>query len=103
MHTHFCAGIVTYTPDPYLRLRVVGSIIDQIPFQVIIDNASENRDEIIYSINGFSKIKLMCNSSNAWIAAAINQIGEFSKAHDCTCFFTLTKQDSLMQVIKYYE
>lgn len=94
MRPQFCAGIVTYNPDPSLLLRAIGSIIDQIPFLVIIDNASKNRDEIINSINGFSKIKLICNSRNVGIATALNQIGEFSKVHNCTWFLTLD-QDSI--------
>lgn len=94
MHTQFCAGIVTYNPSLDLLLRAVSSIIDQISSLVIIDNASKNIDGIINSLNGFSKIKFICNRSNLGIATALNQIGEFSKANGYTWFLTLD-QDSI--------
>lgn len=94
MPSHFCAGIVTYNPSLDLLLRAVSSIIDQISSLVIIDNASKNIDGIINSLKGFSKIEFICNKSNVGIATALNQIGEFSKAHGYDWFLTLD-QDSI--------
>lgn len=94
MNTQFCAGIVTYNPSLDLLLQAVGSIINQISSLVIIDNASKNIYGIINSLKRFSKIEFICNKSNVGIATALNQIGEFSKAHDCAWFLTLD-QDSI--------
>lgn len=94
MHSHFCAGIVTYNPSLDLLLQAVGSIINQTSSLVIIDNASKNIDGIINSLKRFSKIEFICNKSNVGIATALNQIGEFAKAHDCAWFLTLD-QDSI--------
>ncbi len=64
-----CAGIVTFNPDVELLKNNISSIKDQVCEIIIVDNGSKN-------INQFAEtdIKMIRNTENIGIAAALNQI-----------------------------
>jgi len=90
-----CAGIVLYNPDIGRLSDNISSIISQVNEIVLIDNASDNKEEIQELISGNTK-KISCirNNSNCGIAYALNQILKFAENHGYPLFLTLD-QDSV--------
>ena len=68
------AGIVSYNPD-LARLREnILAIAGQVEHTLVIDNASENRENIRKLIAGMEHVSLRSNTENLGVAAALNQI-----------------------------
>lgn len=68
-----CAGIVTYNPNIELLGENINSIIDQVEVIYLVDNGSNNINEIKRRFNK-STIFIIENDSNLGIAAALNQL-----------------------------
>ena len=68
------AGIVSYNPD-LARLREnILAIAGQVEHTLVIDNASENRENIRKLIAGMEHVSLLSNTENLGMATALNQI-----------------------------
>lgn len=88
------AGIVLFNPD-IERLRInIENIIDQVDELILIDNNSENIQDINELLSRFPSIILHINSKNEGIAKALNQIFDYSDRSDCT-WTLLLDQDSV--------
>lgn len=97
------AGIVTYNPDIERLSLNINSILKQVNTLVIIDNNSENYNEI-EKIADNRKIILVHNNVNVGIGAALNQIVE--KLHSFNMNWALLlDQDSIIdeEIIFNYE
>lgn len=86
-----CAGIVTYNPDIELLNKNVQRLKEQIGDAIIIDNASENLDEIKKVFSG----KIITNSTNLGIAHALNQLMLYAKENGFKWAVSLD-QDSIL-------
>lgn len=69
-----CCGIVTYNSKISLLEKNILSIKNQVSEIFIVDNGSNNLDEIILLIQKFKSIKLIINKENEGIAKALNQL-----------------------------
>lgn len=69
-----CAGIVTYNPNMSRLQENIDSIISQVGKIFLVDNGSENNNEIkeTYKLN--SNIVLIENKKNMGVATALNQM-----------------------------
>ena len=86
------AGIVTYNPDIERLTENLDSVRKQnVDELVIIDNGSDNVDEIGKTLEGVSLIR---NSKNLGIAKALNQIFQYADKAGCNLVITLD-QDSV--------
>ena len=90
-----CAGIILYNPDLNRLVENIDSIISQVNEVVIIDNASNNSDEIQICLkNKGEKLVYLRNHENFGIAKALNQILDFAVQRYYDAFITLD-QDSI--------
>jgi rhamnosyltransferase len=97
------AGIVLYNPDLERLKENINSIIDQVDEVLLVDNGSENFDEVMNKFN-VEKIKMIRNYRNTGIAAALNQILEYSLMNNVEWALTLD-QDSVVanNIIQEYK
>ena len=72
----FCAGIVTYQPDLPRLVENIRSTVNQVDKIYIVDNASENINEIYQLVKSFTNIVIIENNDNYGIAKALNQMCE---------------------------
>lgn len=68
------AGIVTYNPHIQRLKENIEAVIAQVDLVIIVDNGSENIEELKKAWEAHEKIQLICNKENKGIAAALNQI-----------------------------
>lgn len=88
------AGIVTYNPDIDRLENNINAIIKQVNELIIVDNASNNKQEIIDLLKQYKNVHLIVNESNKGIAKALNQICDKAcKLHAKWCL--LLDQDSV--------
>ncbi len=91
---NICAGIVTYNPD-IIRLREnVNAISSQIREIYVVDNGSENIEEIKRLTVDYDGIYLVKNDRNKGIAKALNQIISEAEKHGY-CWVITLDQDSV--------
>ena len=88
------AGIVTYNPDIERLKENINSIMSQVSQIVIVDNGSDNVEDICSMIEGNSGICMVWNEENGGIAKALNQIMHFADEHNWDWVLTLD-QDSV--------
>lgn len=69
-----CAGIVTYNPSIERLALNINSIIHQVDRVYIVDNASNNIEEVKKLFSGIFGIVIIQNSDNRGIATALNQM-----------------------------
>ena len=87
------AGIVTYNPNLTKLRENLSAVVTQVTHTVIIDNGSENANDIKELATGFSNVEVIFNAENRGIASALNQI--FNKASDEAAEYVITlDQDS---------
>lgn len=100
----FLAGIVLYNPELGRLKENLEAIIPQVKRVVLVDNASENIDEIVSLLNLYPNCDLMQNKKNEGIAYALNQILEYAEEKGFKWFLTLD-QDSVCSsdLLKVYE
>lgn len=68
-----CAGIVTYNPDIKLLKHNIDSIINQVSMIIVVDNGSDNFDEISNFLDEY-RVIIVKNEKNKGIAYALNQL-----------------------------
>lgn len=98
-----CAGIVLFNPEINRLKENIFSIIKQVPMLILIDNKSDNINEVKELIKDINKIILIENCENKGIANALNVILEVSSKHNFDWVLTLD-QDSVAdgQLIEKY-
>lgn len=89
------AGIVTFNPDKERLLENISAINNQVGKLVIVDNGSDNIDEIEACKTQFPEMIVYKFGNNRGIAAALNRIGEFAVSENYDYFLTLD-QDSVV-------
>lgn len=95
MDNEILVGIVTCNPDiERLKLNIL-AVKNQAVYVAIIDNDSNNIDEIKKLINSFEEIILVQNEENKGVAYALNQIGDIALKRQFKAFLTLD-QDSII-------
>lgn len=94
MNEKYCAGIVLYNPEIKRLEENISKISKQVKQLILIDNKSNNIEEIKKVISKYNNIELIENKNNMGIAYALNQILDFSKSKKYTWFLTLD-QDSV--------
>lgn len=98
------AGIVLYNPEIERLKENLLSISCQVDLVILIDNASDNIEDIRLLLTQFNNAELICNSENLGIAKALNQIGNLALDVGADWYLTLD-QDSVCQpgLIREYE
>ena len=94
MEVKVSAGFVTYNPNIELLGGAIESIRCQVETIYIVDNKSQNIDEIILLVSSLDNVILFRNDKNLGIAAALNQIADASEGGGFQWFLTLD-QDSV--------
>lgn len=90
-----CAGIVLYNPDLKRLSENICSIINQVNEVILIDNASDNSNEIQEYLEGLQySVEYVRNDHNGGIAKALNEILDFASQNGYEYFITLD-QDSV--------
>lgn len=100
-----CTGIVLFNPEINRLKDNIYSIIKQVPLLVLIDNKSDNIDQVKDLIKNIKNIILIENCENKGIAQALNVILEVSYKQGYDWVLTLD-QDSVADehlVEKYKE
>ena len=89
------AGIVLYNPE-IKRLRLnIEAVAGQVSEILLVNNGSDNTEQIMTLIKGKKNITLIDNKKNIGIAAALNEIGEYALKKNIDMFLTLD-QDSVI-------
>lgn len=86
------AGIVLYNPDIQRLEKNIAAIFPQVETIILIDNHSENLDEIKKFMK--NNMVLIENGDNLGVAHALNQMMEYSYLHEYDWVITLD-QDSI--------
>lgn len=94
MNEKTVAGIVTFNPDIKRLKENLDNVFNQVEKVIIIDNASENINEIKELKSSYLALEIVQNRKNDGIASALNQIGDFAKNNGYGFFLTLD-QDSV--------
>lgn len=91
---NICAGIVLYNPDIERLKENIYGIYDQVDLIILVDNNSENIEDVQKEVCKHENIKLIKNEINLGIASALNQIMEFGEKNNFNWVLTLD-QDSI--------
>ena len=91
----YLAGIVTFNPDIERLNENISAIINQVDKVVVVDNGSENADDIKKILARLSQITLIELDENKGIAKALNEIGSYAVTYQFDYFLTLD-QDSVV-------
>ena len=88
------AGIVLYNPEISLLKKNIEAIRNQVTKVVLVDNGSNNYQDVQRLLNDYDNTYLISNGDNLGIAKALNQIMEMSKEDGAQWVLTLD-QDSV--------
>lgn len=89
-----CAGIVLYNPEMDKLEKNITAIITQVEKLVLINNDSNNIDEVYSLLKKYdSNIEIINNKENLGIAKALNQIIEYARKNNYKWYITMD-QDS---------
>lgn len=89
------AGIVTFNPELNLLEKNINSIITQVDNLIIVDNSSNNIDDLLSLTSKIdNKILVIKNNENLGIATALNQIMNYAFENKIEWVLTLD-QDSI--------
>lgn len=95
------AGIVLYNPDIQRLKENIDAILAQVNEIVLVDNASNNKSEILDLLGRYDNCIMIENSDNMGIAFALNRIFEYANEKKCEWFLTLDQDtvcyDKLIQ------
>ena len=94
MHSNIIIGIVSYNPELIRMQKNLNTINNQAEEIVVVDNGSQNIDELTLLIKQYDNIYIIKNERNKGIAAALNQIGDYAEEKGKPFFLTLD-QDSI--------
>ncbi|WP_083647796.1 glycosyltransferase [Ileibacterium valens] len=89
------AGIVTCNPEITLLSKNIRALEDQVSEIIIIDNDSENRDQIIALANSFDSIHVLLNQTNKGLASALNQVFQYAVDNEYGWYLSMD-QDSVV-------
>ena len=89
-----CAGVVTYNADMRLLKKNLKVLMSQVSRIYIVDNGSENVEDINSIINGNNQLRLMHNETNFGVAKALNQLCMMAM-HDSFEWILTMDQDSI--------
>lgn len=73
------AGIVLYNPDINKLIDNINSIKNQVSELILVDNGSDNIDEICKELSKNKVVNIIKNKKNDGIAKALNQIFKYAK------------------------
>lgn len=96
MGNRILAGIVTFNPDPSRLKENLESIYQQVDSVIIVDNGSQNIEQISQIIENLENSTLISLNKNYGIARALNEIGDYSVKNRYDYFLTLD-QDSVVK------
>jgi rhamnosyltransferase len=101
---NIAAGIILYNPNLIRLKENIAAIRSQVDFIVLVDNSSDNIEEIEFEYNNSNDIFFIKNNKNIGIATALNQIVHYCEQKKCLWVLTLD-QDSVVPVnlIRNYE
>ncbi|MBT2568959.1 glycosyltransferase family 2 protein [Arthrobacter sp. ISL-85] len=68
------AGVVTFNPDIQRLWENLTSVTSQCDRAIVVDNGSDNIEEIVVLLRNFPNVTLTANAENLGIANALNQI-----------------------------
>lgn len=88
------SGIILYNPDIVRLKENLDSIYKQVELIVLVDNCSNNIEEIEREVNIYKNIVMIKNKNNKGIAAALNQAVSICKERGYDWILTLD-QDSV--------
>lgn len=94
------AGIVLYNPDLVNLNKSIKELVKSVNYIYLVDNASNNIDEVIKLIKEWDNIKLIRNNKNLGIAIALNQLLQMAYSDDIKFLLTLD-QDSVLEDIMF--
>lgn len=94
------AGIVLYNPDLVNLNKSIKELVKSVNYIYLVDNASNNIDEVIKLIQEWDNIKLIRNNKNLGIAIALNQLLQMAYSDDIKFLLTLD-QDSVLEDIMF--
>lgn len=94
MENKICAGIVLYNPTLEILKKNVQSVIEQVDFVFIVDNASSNIIDIENELLGEKQVKLIKYERNRGIACALNELCKQARLEGYNWILTLD-QDSI--------
>lgn len=88
------AGIISYNPDIDRLIENVSAICNQVSYVIIIDNGSENYDELSAKLIRFDNVILHASKENKGIAWALNRCFTIAQKEHAKWVLTLD-QDSV--------
>lgn len=91
------AGIVTYNPDLKRLTENIDAILPQVMSLVIVDNGSENVEEICKLVEDKENVSVVWNEVNQGIARALNQIIGYAKDNNWEWVLTLDQDSVAME------
>lgn len=97
------AGIISYNPDIERLEENIAAISHQVSHVIVIDNGSDNYDEIAAKLVRFDNVILQASTENKGIAWALNRCFEVAKQENAKWVLTLD-QDSICPadiILKY--
>ena len=92
---HVLSGIVTYNPDINRLIENINAIAPQVNRVLIVDNGSNNHEEIDCLLNNYTNVLVVYLHENKGIAYALNVILSYAESHNYEWFLTLD-QDSVV-------
>lgn len=90
------AGIVLYNPEEKRLIENLDAIYKQVKCVILVDNGSQNVDQISAILRNYSNSLLIRNDKNLGIATALNQLVSKAKSMNAEWVLTLD-QDSVCQ------
>lgn len=94
MNTRSCAGIVLFEPDIIRLNKNISAILPQVEALVMVDNGSQNIQDVSANWKHERKIHIIYNHENMGIAKALNEICEWALEKGFKWVLTLD-QDSI--------
>ena len=89
-----CAGVVTYNPDIEVLLKNLQALCPQVNDVFIVDNGSNNYNDIENLLCRFNNITIFPNPQNLGIAQALNRLCKIAGSRDYEWILTMD-QDSM--------
>lgn len=88
------AGIVLYNAEIKRLKQNINAVINQVDYLCLVDNGSDNIDEVLATVREFSNIEVVKLNENKGIAFALNRIVDKAEENGCQWVLTLD-QDSV--------
>ena len=89
-----CAGVVTYNPDIDVLLKNLQALSPQVRDVFVVDNGSNNINDIENLLGHFNNITIFLNPQNLGIAQALNKLCKIASSRGYDWILTMD-QDSM--------